>query len=53
MQRPPGVEFHTCTVIGHCGRTGRLGIATATRSLAVDARVPPLHDWLQQHVPQP
>lgn len=38
--RPPGVEFHTFTVIGRCRRTGRLGIATATRSLAVGARVP-------------
>jgi uncharacterized Ntn-hydrolase superfamily protein len=37
---PPGVEFHTFTVIGRCGRTGRLGVATATRSLAVGARVP-------------
>ncbi len=38
--RPPGVEFHTFTVLGRCPRTGRLGIATATRSLAVGARVP-------------
>jgi uncharacterized Ntn-hydrolase superfamily protein len=37
---PPGVEFHTFTTIGRCPRTGRLGIATATRSLAVGARVP-------------
>jgi uncharacterized Ntn-hydrolase superfamily protein len=37
---PPGVEFHTFTVLGRCPRTGRLGIATATRSLAVGARVP-------------
>jgi uncharacterized Ntn-hydrolase superfamily protein len=36
---PPGVEFHTFTVIGCCARTGRLGIGTATRSLAVGARV--------------
>lgn len=40
MHRPPGVEFHTFTVIGRCERTGMLGIATATRSLAVGARVP-------------
>ena len=40
MERPPGVEFHTFTVIGRCPRTGRLGVATATRSLAVGARVP-------------
>ncbi|HEX2173969.1 MAG TPA: DUF1028 domain-containing protein, partial [Dehalococcoidia bacterium] len=40
MERPPGVEFHTFTVIGRCDRTGRLGIGTATRSLAVGARVP-------------
>ena len=39
MQRPPGVEFHTFTVIGRCARTGRLGLGTATRSLAVGARV--------------
>ena len=36
---PPGVEFHTFTVLGRCARTGRLGIGTATRSLAVGARV--------------
>jgi hypothetical protein len=36
---PPGVEFHTFTVIGRCARTGRLGVGTATRSLAVGARV--------------
>ena len=36
---PPGVEFHTFTVIGRCPRTGRMGIGTATRSLAVGARV--------------
>jgi uncharacterized Ntn-hydrolase superfamily protein len=36
---PPGVEFHTFTVIGRCARTDRLGIGTATRSLAVGARV--------------
>jgi len=40
MTRPPGVEFHTFTVIGRCARTGRLGIGTTTRSLAVGARVP-------------
>jgi uncharacterized Ntn-hydrolase superfamily protein len=39
MERPPGVEFHTFTIVGRCARTGRLGIATATRSLAVGARV--------------
>jgi uncharacterized Ntn-hydrolase superfamily protein len=38
--RPPGVEFNTFTVIGRCPRTGRVGIGTATRSLAVGARVP-------------
>jgi uncharacterized Ntn-hydrolase superfamily protein len=38
--RPPGIEFHTFTAIGRCPRTGRLGIATTTRSLAVGARVP-------------
>lgn len=38
--RPPGVEFHTFTVVGRCRRTGRLGMGTATRSLAVGARVP-------------
>ena len=27
--RPPGVEFHTFTVLARCARTGRLGIATA------------------------
>ena len=40
MNRPPGVEFHTFTVIGRCARTGRLGVGTSTRSLAVGARVP-------------
>jgi uncharacterized Ntn-hydrolase superfamily protein len=39
-RRPPGVEFHTFTVVGRCRRTQKLGIATATRSLAVGARVP-------------
>jgi uncharacterized Ntn-hydrolase superfamily protein len=34
------VEFSTFTVIGRCARTGRLGVGTATRSLAVGARVP-------------
>lgn len=38
-ERPAGVEFHTFTVLGRCARTGRLGIGTATRSLAVGARV--------------
>src|SRR5688572_12384775 len=37
---PPGVEFHTFTVVGRCARTRRLGIGTSTRSLAVGARVP-------------
>ncbi len=37
--RPPGVEFHTFTIVGRCRRTQKLGIATATRSLAVGARV--------------
>src|SRR5262245_33544896 len=37
---PPGVEFHTFTVIGRCTRTKRLGVGTSTRSLAVGARVP-------------
>jgi uncharacterized Ntn-hydrolase superfamily protein len=40
MPRPPGVEFHTFTVLARCARTGRLGVATTTRSLAVGARVP-------------
>ena len=40
MMRPPGIEFSTFTCIARCARTGRLGIATATRSLAVGARVP-------------
>jgi hypothetical protein len=40
---PPGVEFHTFTVIGRCARTGRMGIGTAPRS----SRVPPLPDWLR------
>jgi uncharacterized Ntn-hydrolase superfamily protein len=38
--RPPGVEFHTFTVVARCPRTRRLGIGTSTRSLAVGARVP-------------
>ena len=40
MNRPPGVEFHTFTIVGRCDRTGMFGVATATRSLAVGARVP-------------
>ena len=39
-ERPPGPEFHTFTAVARCPRTGQLGIATATRSLAVGARVP-------------
>jgi uncharacterized Ntn-hydrolase superfamily protein len=38
--RPPGPEIHTFTAIARCPETGKLGIATATRSLAVGARVP-------------
>ena len=38
--RPPGPEFHTFTCVARCSRTGRLGIGTSTRSLAVGARVP-------------
>jgi uncharacterized Ntn-hydrolase superfamily protein len=30
----------TFTIMGRCARTGRLGVATATRSLAVGVRVP-------------
>jgi uncharacterized Ntn-hydrolase superfamily protein len=39
-RRPPGIEFHTFTIVGRCVRSGRLGVATATRSLAVGSRVP-------------
>ena len=46
MNRPPGVEFHTFTVIGRCARTGKLGIASATRSLAVGSRVPHIRSRL-------
>jgi uncharacterized Ntn-hydrolase superfamily protein len=38
--RPPGVEFHTFSLVVRDPRTRMLGIATATRSLAVGARVP-------------
>ena len=38
--RPPGPEFHTFTAIARCPDSGKLGIATATRSLAVGSRVP-------------
>ena len=37
---PPGPEVHTFTAIARCESTGRLGVATSTRSLAVGARVP-------------
>ncbi len=40
LPQPPGPEFHTFTAIARCPRTKRLGIATATRSLAVGSRVP-------------
>jgi hypothetical protein len=49
MNRPPGVKFHTCRVIGCCERTGVLGIAAAAPSLAVGACVPPLDDWLEKN----
>lgn len=35
-----GVLQHTFTAIGRCPRTGRLGIAVATREMAVGGRVP-------------
>jgi uncharacterized Ntn-hydrolase superfamily protein len=38
--RPPGLEYHTFTAIARCPETGKLGIVTATRSLAVGSRVP-------------
>ena len=38
--RPSGVEFHTFSLVARDPRTRKLGIATATRSLAVGARVP-------------
>jgi uncharacterized Ntn-hydrolase superfamily protein len=38
--RPPGAEFHTFSLVAQDARTRKLGIATATRSLAVGARVP-------------
>ncbi|MDP6873238.1 MAG: DUF1028 domain-containing protein [Alphaproteobacteria bacterium] len=40
QSQPPGPEFNTFTAIARCARTNRLGIATATRSLAVGSRVP-------------
>jgi uncharacterized Ntn-hydrolase superfamily protein len=40
------VEFHTFTIVGRCARTQKLGIATATRSLAVGARVPHVRAYL-------
>ena len=39
MAFPPGVEFHTFSIVARCPRTGMLGIGTSTRSLAVGARV--------------
>ena len=44
--RPPGPEVHTFTAIARCPDTGKLGIATATRSLAVGARVPHVRERL-------
>ena len=40
LPQPPGPNFHTFTAIARCPKTKRLGIATATRSLAVGSRVP-------------
>lgn len=37
---PLGTLTHTFTAIGRCARTGRLGIAVATREMAVGSRVP-------------
>jgi len=38
--RPPGVEFSTFSVVAGCLKNDRLSAGTATRSLAVGARVP-------------
>ncbi|MFC1886095.1 DUF1028 domain-containing protein [Thermodesulfobacteriota bacterium] len=46
MNRPPGIEFHTFTVMGRCERTEMIGMAMATRSLAVGARVPHIRSRL-------
>lgn len=31
----PGIECHTFTIVGHCARTGLLGMALASSPLAV------------------
>jgi uncharacterized Ntn-hydrolase superfamily protein len=38
VHRELGVECHTFTIIGHCARTGLLGVALASSPLAVAAR---------------
>jgi len=40
MDSYAGIEFNTFTVMARCPRTGMLGTASSTRSLAVGARVP-------------
>ncbi|MGE0153470.1 MAG: DUF1028 domain-containing protein [Reyranellaceae bacterium] len=40
MRSYAGIEFNTFTAMARCARTGMLGVASSTRSLAVGARVP-------------
>jgi hypothetical protein len=49
---PAGAELHTVTVVGRCPRPGRLGLGTATRSLAVGARVSRARAGLGAHLRQ-
>mgnify|MGYP002640763030 CR=1 FL=1 len=34
------IEFNTFSIVGRCGRTGALGVATSTGEMAVGSRVP-------------
>lgn len=40
MGTPPGVQFHTFSIVARCPHTGRLGVCLATGAIAVGSRCP-------------